>query len=95
MNRQRLAGLPLSTLHVQQGLFASLALVATLIGAQQWQRWQQVPEPLLHSSHHTTVQTQFRAASSRPADGGFISLMSTEQRDTTTSEWPREERWVF
>jgi hypothetical protein len=85
MNRQRLAGLPLSTLHVQQGLFASLALVATLIGAQQ----------LLHSSHHTTVQTQFRAASSRPAEGGFISLMSTEQRDTTTSEWPREERWVF
>ena len=95
MNRQRLAGLHLSSLHVQQGLFASLALAATLIGAQQWQRWQQAPEPLLHASSHVTVQTQFRAASSRPADSGHLSLMSTEQRNAAPTEWPREERWVF
>lgn len=95
MNRQRLAGLHLSSLHVQQGLFTSLALVATLIGAQQWQRWQQAPEPLLHSSAHVTVQTQFRAASSRPADSGHLSLMSNEQQQGPALEWSREERWVF
>src|SRR5450830_1840889 len=41
MTRQSLAQLCVSPVRLQQGLFASLALVVTLIGGQQLQHWQQ------------------------------------------------------
>ena len=41
MSRQRAAQLRISPLHIQQGLFAVLALLITLIGGQQFQRWEQ------------------------------------------------------
>lgn len=41
MNRQRLAQLHISPLHLQQGLVAILALLVTLIVGQQFQRWEQ------------------------------------------------------
>ena len=39
MNRQRAAQLHLSPLHVQQGLFAVLALLITLFAGQQFLLW--------------------------------------------------------
>ena len=44
MNRQGFASLGMTSQHLQQGLFTSLALVMTLIGGQQWAHWQQ-PAP--------------------------------------------------
>ena len=41
MTRQSLNQLRVSPLRLQQGLFASLALMVTLIGGQQLQHWQQ------------------------------------------------------
>ena len=39
MTRQSLNQLRVSPLRLQQGLFASLALMVTLIGGQQLQHW--------------------------------------------------------
>ena len=41
MNCQRAAQLRFSPLHLQQGLFAVLALLITLIAGQQFLRWEQ------------------------------------------------------
>jgi len=44
MTRQSLSQLRVSPLRLQQGLFASLALMVTLIAGQQLQQWQQSPQ---------------------------------------------------
>ena len=51
MNRQRVANLHLSPVYIQQGLFAVLALLITLIGGQQFLRW----EPVSYT--HLTLPT--------------------------------------
>lgn len=45
MIRQGAAQLRISPLHIQQGLFALLALLITLIGGQQFLRWEQSQQP--------------------------------------------------
>ena len=45
MTRQSLSQLRVSPLRLQQGLFASLALMVTLIAGQQMHHWQQSPQP--------------------------------------------------
>lgn len=93
MNCQRLASLSRSPL-LQQGLFASLALTVTLVGGQQYLRWNQPPEPLLPSRTPVATQTHFSVASSRPIEQVRFRLMSTDQVETA-QQLPREERWVF
>jgi hypothetical protein len=95
MNRQRAAQLRLSPLHLQQGLFAILALVITLIGGQQFLRWEQSQQPEApHFSFEHPVQTHFSAASSGMADSAALRMMDVDQAQTA-DDMPRQERWVF
>jgi hypothetical protein len=95
MSRQRAAQLRISPLHLQQGLFAVLALLITLIGGQQFQRWEQSQQqeaPHLSIQHPT--QTHFSAASSNQADSPPMRMMDVDQAQPA-DEMPRQERWVF
>lgn len=95
MNRQRAAQLRISPLHIQQGLFAVLALLITLIGGQQFQRWgqsQQQEAPRLSIQYPT--QTHFSAAGSSQADSAPMRMMDVDQAQPA-DEMPRQERWVF
>ncbi|KQV23041.1 MULTISPECIES: hypothetical protein [unclassified Pseudomonas] len=95
MSRQRAAQLRISPLHIQQGLFAVLALLITLIAGQQFQRWeqnQQQEAPRLSIQHPT--QTHFSAASSNQADSPPMRMMDVDQAQPA-DEMPRQERWVF
>lgn len=95
MSRQRAAQLRISPLHLQQGLFAVLALLITLISGQQFQRWQQSQQqeaPRLSIQHPT--QTHFSAASSNQADSPPMRMIDVDQAQPA-NEMPRQERWVF
>ncbi|MHC8398249.1 hypothetical protein ACYZTX_01795 [Pseudomonas sp. MDT1-17] len=94
MSRQRAAQLRISPLHIQQGLFAVLALLITLIGGQQFQRWEQSQQqeaPRLSIQHPT--QTQFSAANNQ-ADSPPMRMMDVDQAQPV-DEMPRQQRWVF
>lgn len=95
MSRQRAAQLRISPLHLQQGLFAVLALLITLIAGQQFQRWdqnQQQEAPRLSIQHPT--QTHFSAASSSQADSPPMRMLDVDQAQPA-DQMPRQERWVF
>jgi hypothetical protein len=95
MNRQRATHLHLWTVHIQQGLFAVLALLITLIGSQQFLRWEQSrqPEaPCLSISHPT--QTHFSAVSREQADSTPTRMMDVDQAGPV-GERRHQERWVF
>lgn len=99
MNRQGFASLGISSQHLQQGLFTSLALVMTLIGGQQWAHWQQ-PAPAQSMPAHAIAaqQTHFSAirstalGSSTPM--GRYDLAASEDTQTANTQ-PVPERWVF
>ncbi|MBH8611106.1 hypothetical protein ACX3YC_03160 [Pseudomonas mohnii] len=95
MNCQRAAQLRFSPLHLQQGLFAVLALLITLIAGQQFLRWEQnqQQEASRVSFQHPT-QTHFSAASSGMSDNTSIRMMDVDQA-RPDDERPRQERWVF
>ena len=95
MNCQRAAQLRFSPLHLQQGLFAGLALLITLIAGQQFLRWEQnqQQEASRVSFQHPT-QTHFSAASSGMSDNTSIRMMDVDQA-RPDDEMPRQERWVF
>lgn len=95
MNRQRATPLHLSPLHLQQGVFAILALLITLISSQQFLLWelsQQQEGPSVSFQHPT--QTHFSAASSSVDDSSSMRMMDVDQHQAT-DQMPRQERWVF
>ena len=95
MNRQRAAQLRISPLHIQQGLFALLALLITLIAGQQFLLWEQSQQPEApHLSIHPATQTHFRAVSSNQADLAPMRMMDVDQAQPA-DQMPRQERWVF
>ena len=99
MNRQGFASMRLSTLNVQQGLFASLALVVTLIGGQQWGRWEQMQQPVATSVQHVVTQQQHFGAirsslQSSSQTTGRYDLAAAEDTQIAHSQ-PAPERWVF
>jgi hypothetical protein len=95
MNRQRAAQLHLSPLHVQQGLFAVLALLITLFAGQQFLLWEQSQQPEAPSvSFEHPTQTHFSAAGSGLADNAPMRMMDVDQAQPA-DEMPRQERWVF
>ena len=95
MNRQRAAHLHLSPVSIQQGLFAVLALLITLIGGQQFLRWEQSqqPEAPRLSIPHPT-QTHFSAVSSGQADSTPMRMMDVDLAGPV-GEMRHQERWVF
>ncbi|QAY83282.1 hypothetical protein [Pseudomonas arsenicoxydans] len=95
MNRQRAAQLRISPLHIQQGLFALLALLITLIAGQQFLLWEQSQEPEApHVSIHPAIQTHFRAVSSNQADLAPMRMIDVDQAQPA-DQMPRQEHWVF
>ena len=94
MNSQGLARMRVSSLHLQQGLFASLALLVTLIGGQQLVRWEQAPEPSSAVLHQPVAQQHFSAATSSISTAGGYELMASDETRVANSQ-PTPERWVF
>ncbi|MHC8303522.1 hypothetical protein [Pseudomonas sp. PB3P13] len=95
MNRQRAAQLRISPLHIQQGLFAVLALLITLIAGQQYQRWEQSQQQEApRVSIHYPMQTHFSAVSSTAAESGVMRMMDVDQAQAV-DDMPQQERWVF
>lgn len=95
MTRQRAAQMRISPLHIQQGLFAVLALLITLIGGQQYQRWEQSQQQEVpHVSIQHPIQTHFSAASSTLADSTPMRMMDVDQPQPV-DDMPQQERWVF
>ncbi|CRM64561.1 hypothetical protein [Pseudomonas sp. 31 R 17] len=94
MTRQSLSQLRVSPLHVQQGLFASLALTVTLIAGQQMQHWQQSQQQAPQFERPVMTQTHFRSVGSTTADVTAPQLRLADQ-ESTLSELPVQERWVF
>ena len=95
MNRQRAAHLHFSPVHIEQGLLAVLALLITLIGGQQFQRWehdQQTETPRLSIQRPT--QTHFSAVGSLQADSTPMRMMDVDQAGPA-GEIRHQERWVF
>jgi len=93
MNTQRLAQLRISPLHIQQGLFASLALLVTLVATQQFQHWDQHREATrlqqqpVHSALYTRVSAPLgheTALSFTPVDG-----------QVAPNQLPQPQTWVF
>ncbi len=99
MTRHSLSQLRLSPLHVQQGLFASLALMVTLIAGQQLQHGQQSQPQVPSFERPVTTQTHFRSIDRRSigsvsADVAAKQLRVADQ-DSTLGELHTHERWVF
>nr|BFD38812.1 hypothetical protein FFPRI1PSEUD_03110 [Pseudomonas sp. FFPRI_1] len=94
MNRQRLAQLRISPLHLQQALFASLALLVTLIAGQQFIRWQDSEAPAPRLPMHHATQTHFSSMSRQLNDATPLQLMAVDQAQPALDA-PRQERWVF
>jgi len=93
MNSQRFAQLRISPLRLQQGLFASLALLVTLVVGQQFQRWDshqetlQIQQPFTPSHTYNTV--------SAPVSKETALSFQPVQGVTATAELPRQQSWVF
>jgi len=94
MTRQSLTQLHVSPLRLQQGLFASLALMVTLIAGQQLQHWGQSQQQTPQFDRPAMTQTHFRSVGSTNADVTAPQLMAAEQ-DVVLGDLPYQERWVF
>lgn len=94
MNAQHLANkLRISPLHLQQVLFASLALMITLIVVQQFNHWNQNQEVTqVHYSHAHTAP--FAKPSALKASDVALS-MQVDDAAATPDEAPRQQSWVF
>ncbi|KMT56462.1 hypothetical protein [Pseudomonas fildesensis] len=94
MTRQTLSQLHVSPLRLQQGLFASLALMVTLIAGQQIQHWQQSQQQTPQFERPVMTQTHFRSVGSVSADVTAPQLRMVDQ-ESSLSELPSQDRWVF
>ena len=94
MNIQRLAQMRISPLHLHQGLFASLALMITLIAAQQFNHWNQ-------SDAATQTQPLYRhaapvaTATALKAQDVALSFQSVDETADVEAQSPRAQSWVF
>ncbi|MCF5050951.1 hypothetical protein GIW50_14790 [Pseudomonas syringae] len=99
MTRQSLNQLCVSPLRLQQGLFASLALMVTLIAGQQMQHWQQSQQQTAHFERPAMTQTHFSSIESRSVGSASADVTAPQLRvadqDSTLGELPTQERWVF
>ncbi len=93
MNRQGLSNMRVSSSHLQQGLFASLALLVTLVGGQQWGRWEQSPQPGTTVHHPVAAQQHFKA-SGWAGSPGHYELAASDETQIANSQ-PEPQRWVF
>lgn len=94
MNTQRLASLRISPLHVQQGLFASLALMITLIVVQQFSHWHQQQDSALiqHTWHHSAP---LATATALKYSDVTQRAQPVDDAQASTDLAPRQQSWVF
>ncbi|MBM9486284.1 hypothetical protein JBE38_10190 [Pseudomonas sp. ICBG1301] len=96
MTRQHLSQLRISSLRLQQGLFASLALMVTLIVGQQMQAWQQSHQQQVPQFERPIMtQTHFSSLESRSLGNLTAPQLRVVDQDSTLGELPVQERWVF
>jgi hypothetical protein len=99
MTRHSPSQLRLSPLRLQQGLFASLALMVTLIAGQQLQHWQSSQQHAPSFERPVTTQTHFSSIERRSVGGVSAGVTAKQLRvadqDSTLGELPTQERWVF
>ena len=94
MTRHSLSQLRLSPLRLQQGLFASLALSVTLIGGQQWARWETAAQPVATVVHAAAPQQHFQALGAVIEGTGHYALAASDDTQIANTQ-PLPERWVF
>jgi len=94
MNTQSLAKLRISPLHLQQGLFASLALMITLIVVQQFNHWNQTQDTT-QFQHAYSHSAPFAKASALIATDVALSLQPVDEAATAIDQAPRQQSWVF
>jgi hypothetical protein len=94
MNTQSLAKLRISPLHVQQGLFASLALMITLIVVQQFNHWNQTQDTTQIKQAYSH-SAPFAKASALKATDVALSLQPVDEAATAIDQAPRQQSWVF
>lgn len=97
MNSKRFAQMRISPLHIQQVLFATLAVLVTLLAIQQFQRWDnaravmheatQINQQFTHSQSYTT-------ASAPLAKDTALSFTPVEGT-APVGEMPHQQSWVF
>ncbi|ROM80320.1 hypothetical protein BK654_05360 [Pseudomonas brassicacearum] len=95
MNRQSAAQFRITSLHLQQVLWAVVALLVTLVAGQQlllWHQSQQPEAPLV--SIQRAPQTHFSAVESLSEVSASMRMMDVDQAQPVT-DMPRQERWVF
>jgi hypothetical protein len=93
MSYQSVATPSMSSLHVQQGLFLTLALLVTLVGGQQYQLWS-LTHGTLRVQHPPTVGAVFHAPGATAAPLATVGRPSIE-RAGSVGEMPARQRWVF
>jgi hypothetical protein len=93
MTSQRFAQLRISPLHIQQGLFASLALLVTLVVGQQFQRWDNHPEPVSVSQQFSAAHS-YSTVSSSPSKAIPQNFQSA-QATVPVGEKNHTQTWVF
>jgi hypothetical protein len=95
MNTQHHVKLRISPLQLQQGLFASLALMITLIAVQQFNHWTQDHEATqIHRIYSHSAP--FAKASALKASDVALSLQPVDDAATANAdEVPRQQSWVF
>ena len=94
MNRKNFSNMRVSSLHLQQGLFASLALSVTLIGGQQWSRMEAATQPAATALHSAAPQQHFKALGSVTDPKGGYELAASDETQIANAQ-PAPERWVF
>ena len=94
MNIHEFSNLRVSSLHLQQGLFPSLALSVTLIGGQQLGRLEQAPQPVAAAQHYIAPQQHFKAFGPVSDTTGRYELAASDETQIARSQ-PAPERWVF
>jgi len=97
MNGLHFAKTGFSPVHIQQGLFLSLALLITLIVVQQIVHWTSATQvaPASHVSliHHTSF-TALTAPSTKDAAVSFASV-ENQAAAKEAGEMPQRQSWVF
>jgi len=97
MNSKRLAQLRISPLHIQQMLFATLAVLVTLIAVQQFQRWENARAVAVQATQiqqQFTHRQSFTTASASVAKDTALSFTPVDGT-VPVSEMPHPQTWVF
>jgi hypothetical protein len=93
MNSNLFSSLRISPLHLQQGLFASLTLMVTLIVIQQFSQWSAAREATPARQPFTYSQS-FTHASASVARDTALNLTPVD-RKAPADEMKPQQTWVF